>query len=465
MIKTFRKKFIGDKAFYLMVLGIAVPIMIQNGITNFVNLLDNVMVGQIGTEQMSGVAIVNQLLFVYNLCIFGGLAGAGIFTAQYFGQKDDRGIQHTFRFKIWLALLLTAGSVILFLCAGDSLINLFLTGNDDGGDIAATLYYGKKYLNVMLLGLPAFALVQIYASTLRECGETVVPMKAGVTAVLINLVFNYLLIYGKFGFPELGVVGAAVATVLSRYVEAMIVLFWTHRHSEKNTYIIGLYRTLKVPMHLVTKFIIKGCPLLVNEAMWSCAMTMLVQCYSVRGLNVVAGLNIANTLNNLFSIVFIALGDAVGILVGQLLGAGKMKEARDTDNKLIAFSTMSCFAMGILLLFAAPFFPNLYNTTDDARSIATSLITVQAIFMPLHGFLHSSYFTLRSGGKTIITFLFDGAFVWLVSVPIAFVLSRFTGLPVVWIFTMVQLGDCIKAVLGFILVKKGVWIQNIVASK
>jgi Na+-driven multidrug efflux pump len=290
-------------------------------------------------------------------------------------------------------------------------------------------------------------------------------MKAGVTAVLINLVFNYLLIYGKFGFPELGVVGAAAATVLSRYVEAIIVLFWTHRHSEKNTYIIGLYRTLKVPMHLVTKFIIKGCPLLVNEAMWSCAMTMLVQCYSVRGLNVVAGLNIANTLNNLFSIVFIALGDAVGILVGQLLGAGKMKEARDTDNKLIAFSTMSCFAMGILLLLAAPFFPNLYNTTDDARSIATSLITVQAIFMPLHGFLHSSYFTLRSGGKTIITFLFDGAFVWLVSVPIAFVLSRFTGLPVVWIFTMVQLGDCIKAVLGFILVKKGVWIQNIVSTK
>lgn len=465
MIKTFRKKFIGDKAFYLMVLGIAVPIMIQNGITNFVNLLDNVMVGRIGTEQMSGVAIVNQLIFVYNLCIFGGLAGAGIFTAQYFGQKDDKGIQHTFRFKIWLALILTAGALILFLCAGDSLINLFLTGGDDGGDIQATLYYGRKYLHVMLLGLPAFAVVQIYASTLRECGETVVPMKAGVAAVFINLVFNYLLIYGKFGFPQLGVVGAAAATVFSRYIEAAIVVLWTHRHTEKNTYIIGLYRTIKVPLHLVKKFAIKGCPLLVNEAMWSCAMTMLVQCYSVRGLNVVAGLNIANTINNLFSIVFIALGDCVGIIVGQLLGAGKMEEARDTDNKLLAFSTTSCFFMGILLLFVAPVFPLLYNTTDDARAVATQLITVQAVFMPLHAFLHSAYFTLRSGGKTIVTFFFDGVFVWAVSVPIAFVMSRFTGLPVVWIFTMVQMGDCIKAVIGFILVKKGVWIQNIVSSK
>lgn len=465
MLKAFRKKFIGDKAFYLMVLGIAVPIMVQNGITNFVSLLDNIMVGQIGTEQMSGVAIVNQLIFVYNLCIFGGLAGAGIFTAQYYGHKDDEGIRHTFRFKIWIALILTVGTVLLFLFAGDSLIQLFLTGNSDGGDVAATLNYGKEYFIVMLFGLPAFALVQIYASTLRECGETVVPMKAGIVAVLVNLVFNYLLIFGNFGFPELGVAGAAVATVLSRYVEAAIVLTWTHRHTEKNTYIVGIYRTIKVPMVLVKKFIIKGCPLLVNEAMWSCAMTMLVQCYSVRGLSVVAGLNIANTINNLFNIIYLALGDSVAIVVGQRLGANQLKEARDADNKMIAFSTMLCFGIGAILLCVAPFFPNLYNTSAESRHIATQLISVQALSMPIHAFLHAAYFTLRSGGKTIITFFFDGVFVWVVSVPIAFVLSRFTGLPVVWIFAMVQVGDCLKAVIGFILVKKGVWLQNIVANQ
>ena len=309
-------KLIGDKKFYKMILLIAVPIMIQNGITNFVSLLDNIMIGRIGTEQMSGAAIVNQLIFVYNLCIFGGVSGAGIFTAQYFGQKDQEGVRNTFRYKLWMALILTVATIVIFLVGGDRLIELYLHGEGARENVAATLLYGKQYLWIMLVGLPPFMMVQVYASTLRECGETVVPMKAGITAVLINLLFNYILIYGKFGAPVLGVRGAAIATVLSRYVEAIIVISWTHRHKEKNPYIEGLYRTLKVPAYMTKKILIKGTPLLFNEALWAAGMAMLTQCYSVRGLNVVAGLNISNTINNVFNIVFIALGDSVAIVVG-----------------------------------------------------------------------------------------------------------------------------------------------------
>ncbi|MCI7814011.1 MAG: MATE family efflux transporter [Lachnospiraceae bacterium] len=447
-----------------MVLGIAVPIMIQNGITNFVSMLDNIMVGQIGTEQMSGVAIVNQLIFVYNLCIFGGLSGAGIFTAQYFGQKDDEGIRHTFRYKTWMALILTVLTILLFLTYGERLIGFYLSGSSDGGDLEATLVYGMKYLKVMLIGLPPFMMVQIYASTLRECGETVLPMKAGVAAVTVNLVFNYLLIYGKFGFPALGIVGAAAATVLSRYVEMAIVLIWTHTHKEKNRFIVGVYRTMKVPAVLVKKFIVKGSPLLVNETLWAAAMAMLTQCYSVRGLSVVAGLNIANTLNNVFNVVFIALGDSVAIIVGQLLGAGKMKEARDTDNKMIAFSVFCCTLVAGVMLSISPLFPKMYNTTGEVRKLATRFLMVQAIFMPQNAFLHAAYFTLRSGGKTVITFLFDSVFIWCVSVPIAYLLSRYTQINVVYILAMVQIGDWIKCIIGFLLVKKGVWMQNIVSA-
>ena len=465
MLKKIRKKFVGDRAFYAMVLGIAVPIMIQNGITNFVSMLDNIMVGQIGTEQMSGVAIVNQLIFVYNLCIFGGLSGAGIFTAQYFGQKDDEGIRHTFRYKIWMAVLLTAAAIVLFIAGGERLIQYYLSGSSDGGNLSATLAYGKQYLWVMLLGMPPFMMVQIYASTLRECGETVLPMKAGVTAVIVNLCLNYLLIYGKFGLPALGVVGAGAATVLSRYVEAAIVLIWTHTHKEKNSYIVGVYRTLRVPGNLVKKFIIKGSPLLFNETLWASAMAMLTQCYSVRGLSVVAGLNIANTLNNVFNVVFIALGDSVAIIVGQLLGAGKMKEARDTDNKMIAFSVVCCTAVAALMFFTSSLFPRIYNTTPEVRALAAQFIMVQAVFMPQNAFLHAAYFTLRSGGKTIVTFFFDSVFVWIVSVPIAYILSRCTNMYVVYILIMVQIGDWLKCVLGFVLVKKGVWLQNIVSSE
>ena len=278
------------------------------------------------------------------------------------------------------------------------------------------------------------------------------------------LVFNYVLIYGKFGFPVLGVQGAAIATVLSRYVEAVIVVGWTHTHKEKNPYAEGLYQTLKVPAFLTKKILIKGTPLLLNETLWAAGMAMLTQCYSVRGLNVVAALNISNTINNVFNIVFIALGDSVAIVVGQLLGAGDMKKARDTDTKMIAFSVFCCTLVAAIMLLMAPLFPMLYNTNQEARELGKYFIMATAIFMPQNAFLHATYFTLRSGGRTIVTFLFDSVFIWCVSVSIAFTLSRFTTLPVIAIYVMVQLGDIIKCVIGFILVKKGVWLQNIVTS-
>ncbi|MBR1743161.1 MAG: MATE family efflux transporter, partial [Lachnospiraceae bacterium] len=181
------KRFIGDKGFYKRIMTIAVPIMVQNGITNFVSLLDNIMVGGIGTEQMSGVAIINQLVFIYYLMMFGGLSGVGIFTAQYFGKRDMEGIRHTFRYKLWMAFLLSALAAVLFLTFEDTLINMYLHKSEDGGDLHATYLYGKTYVRIIFFALPPVMLQMVYASSLRECSETVLPMKAGITAVLVNL--------------------------------------------------------------------------------------------------------------------------------------------------------------------------------------------------------------------------------------------------------------------------------------
>lgn len=458
------RKFIGNKQFYKMVLAVAIPIMLQNGITNFVSLLDNVMVGQIGTEQMSGVAIVNQLIFVFNLCIFGGISGPGIFGAQFFGQKNHQGVRDTFRLKLMIAAIVTMLAIILFALQGDALISLFLHEGDGTADIASTLIYGKQYLFVMMFGLVPFAIVQSYSSTLRETGETVLPMKAGIIAVCVNLVFNYILIFGKLGAPALGVVGAALATVISRYVECFIVVGWTHIHQEKNVFIKGAYKSLKVPSNLVWKVITKGSPLMINEALWSAGMTSLTQCYSVRGLEVVAGLNISSTISNVFNIVFIAMGSAISIIVGQLLGAGKMEEAKDTDTKLVFFSVATTVVIGLILIVIAPIFPAMYNTEDNIKELATWFIRIAALCMPLDAFMHASYFTLRSGGKTFVTFLFDSVYLWIVSIPLAFCLTRFSILGIVPIYLICKLVDIIKCIIGFILLKKGVWLQNIVAK-
>lgn len=459
------KKLIGDKAFYKMVLTVAIPIIIQNGITNFVGLLDNIMVGRVGTEQMSGIAIVNQLMLVFNLAIFGAVSGAGIFCAQFFGCGDVKGVRHTFRYKVYICVGIVLLGGFILAGFGEDLITLYLHGEDNGVALEATLFYARKYLKVILWGLLPFGMEAVYSSTLREGGETRVSMVAGIVAVLVNLVLNYLLIFGKFGFPEMGVEGAALATVISRYVQVLIVIVWTHTHQERMPFITGIYKKWSIPGSLAWKITLKGTPLMVNEILWSAGIAMQMQCYSMRGLDTVAGMNISSTITNLFNIVFMAMGSAIAIIVGQLLGAGKMEEAKDTDTKLIAFSVFSCVVMGGILMLTAPLFPMLYNTGERVRTLATAFIRIAAACMPIHAFAHASYFTLRSGGKTMITFVFDSVYLWLISVPLAFVLSRYTTLPIVPLYLACQLIDIVKCVVGFILIKKGVWMNNIIADK
>ncbi len=459
------KRYFGDKAFYKMALGVVLPIMLQNGITNFVSLLDNIMVGQVGLEQMTGVSIANQLIFVYNLAVFGIVSGAGIFCAQYFGCKDMKGVKNAFRVKLIFCVLMLLVGVLVFVFGGDALIDLFLKGNADDVDPVLTKQSGRAYLNVMLVGLLPFTVVQAYSGTLRETGETVLPMKAGVAAVVVNLALNGVLIYGLLGIPALGEVGAAVATVISRYVEMGIVLAYAHKNTKKHPYMEGLYKNFTVPGTLMWNVFIKGTPLMLNEFLWSLGMTTMLQCYSVRGLSVVSAMNISNTLGNVFNVVYIAMGSAISIIIGQMLGAGKIKEARDTDRKLIVFAVICCFGVGLLLALTAPFFPNIYKATAEVKEMATMFILIVALCMPIQGFVNACYFTIRSGGNTLITFLFDSFFVWSFSIPLAFILGRYTAMPIVWLYLTCQLADLIKCAIGFVLVKRGKWANNMVLKE
>ena len=458
------KRFIGDKAFYRRALLIAIPIIIQNGITNFVSLLDNVMVGQVGTIPMSGVAIVNNLIFVFNMCVFGATSGAGIFTAQFHGSQDHEGVRSTFRYKILISLLLSAAGCSLFLFGGKGLTMLYLKGETDPALIETTLAYSLSYLKIMVLGLPPFSLCFSYASTLRETGKSTVPMVASIVAVFVNLVLNYILIFGHFGAPALGIQGAAIATVIARYVELFIVAFWTHTHPEINPFIRGALRSLYIPRKLFGSITVKGMPLLVNEFFWATGMAFLNQCYSTRGLDVVAAFTITTTLSNLSSIAFMAMGNAVGIIMGQMLGSqAPVPEIRDANRKLMALSIASCAVFGGAMAAVSGVFPLLYNTSDSVRSIATALICITAGIMPFNAYTTASYFTLRSGGKSLVTFLFDSCFVWAVIVPIAFCCSRFTAMPIIPLYFICQSVDLIKCALGYWMIKRGDWIQNLVA--
>ena len=455
------RRYIGDRPFYKRILRVMLPIMAQQGITSFVSLLDNIMVGRVGTEQMSGVAISNQLLFIFQLAVFGGLSGAGIFCAQYFGKGDREKVQSVFRFKLISTALITVLAAAVYLIWGPRLIGFFLTDTGDGGDIAATLAYGTQYMRIMLIGHVPLALAQIYATTMRETGETVIPMGAGITAVVVNMVFNYLLIFGKLGLPRMGVAGAAVATVLSRFVEMGLLIFFSLRRRERFSYFTGVYRTLRVPRRLTVEIIKKGTPLLFNELLFSLGMTVIVQCYSTCGLTAVAAYNITSTVTNFFFLVSFAMGNAIAIVVGQQLGAGELEKARDTAGKMIALGAAMCAVVSVLLALLSPLFPRIYNTTEEVRQLAHRLLLVEAAFLTLRAVYMSVYFTLRSGGKSMITFVFDSGFTWVICIPLALCLSRLTELPLLPMYAAVQAVDVLRTVIGLVLVRKGVWINNL----
>lgn len=462
MFTKFRSKYIGDKAFYKRYLYLALPMIVQNAITNLVSFLDNIMVGQLGTEQMSGVAIVNQLIFVYNLAIFGAVSAASIFGAQYYGKGNHKGHMYSFRFKLYAALLVTILTILLFLTNGENLISLYLTDTAGNGATDVALQYGLQYLAIMVVGLIPFAVNQAYATNIKETGQTMVPMIASFVAVGSNAVLDYLLIFGIGPFPKLGVIGAALATVIARYIEALIIIIWAHGHADKNRYLKGAYTGFGIPKEELKAILIKGFPLMINEVLWAAGMTAVTQCYSVRGLEVVAGLNIATTITNLFNIIYLQLGGCISIVVGQYLGAGELEKAKDADNKMIVFSVFCCVIVAAVMLVIGGFFPQIYNTTDEIKGLATSFIAVSALIMPFCSFSHASYFTLRSGGKTMVTFLFDSVFTWVIVVPTAFVLAHFTGIGIVSVYFFVQATELIKVIIGYCMVRSNVWLVQMV---
>lgn len=457
-----KNKYFGDRAFYKMALTVALPIMLQNFITNFVNMLDNLMVGNLGTEQMSGVSIVNQLLFVFNLAVFGAMGGIGIFTAQFYGKKDQKGIRYTLRYKLIVAVALTAIGALLFIFANEPLISLFLHEKDDVGNAALTLSYAKEYLAIMIIGFLPYAIAQAVSDTLRETGDTFTPMVTGAVAVVVNCVFNYLLIFGKFGFPEWGVKGAAVATVFSRFVECIIIVSYTAAKKERFPYVKGLFNNFGIPKDVLITVTRKGIPLLINEVFWSSGMSSLSVAFSLHGLSVVAGYSISSTVTNLFYIAFISMGSAIGIISGKLLGAEQFDEAVDTVRKLTVFSVMLSIFMGIIMFSVSGFIPTLYKTSDEAKELATYFMRVSAFVAPFDSIANATYFTLRSGGKTLITSIFDSGTVWFIFVPVALALYYWAHLSIWLVFPIVHSLYIIKDIVGLAMVKKKIWLKKIV---
>ena len=475
-MRNFFRKFIGDKAFYRSVMIILLPLVVQQGITSAVNLLDNLMVGSLGEESLSAVSVVNQILMVFNLTIFGGLSGVSIFGAQFAGKGDVDGMRQSFRAKLYFGTAVCIIGIALLAAFDERFIGIFLEGEVDASRAALALSEGLDYLHIMLWGLVPFTLVQAYAGSMREMGKTFATMVASVIAILTNLVLNFLLIYETREMTVLGatftmwgagmgVRGAAIATMISRYVEMAVVLVYAHLHQNRYIFLKGAFRNGYVPLSLLRRIAVTGTPLMINEVLWSLGMTFINQCYSTRGMTALAALNITSTAWNLFCIIMFAMGNAVSIMVGQCLGQGDKQGARDTDNKLLFITAVSHMILGGLLALCAGVIPNWFEVTEEARSLASQTLVIAGLALPIHAFLHATYFTIRSGGKTFITFLFDSVYTWCVPAVLAFCLSRYTDVSVVTMYFCIQFIDVVKLVIGLFMLRSDFWANNVVDDK
>ncbi len=345
----------------------------------------------------------------------------------------------------------------------EGLISAFINSSEeDYSNPAKVLESGKLYLDLMLIGLLPFAIKEIYATSLREMKETLVPMISGVIAIFINLILNYILIFGHLGAPKMGVSGAAIATIISRFVEMFIVIIYTHVKRKKFSFLNDVYKRPIVRFSSIKKFILKTFLLLSNETLWSIGLTMIMQAYSVRGLDVIGALNIANTVNNVFIVVGTSLGNATAIILGNLIGAQEFAEAKSASYKILFSSIVVTAIFSLFEVLVGFFVPDIYNTSPEIKALAFKFIIICSIFRVPNSFNTCAYFTLRAGGKILLTMLFDSLFIWLVRVPASFILSYLTGVSILWLYIIVEGLEASKAIVGYILVDKGIWLNQII---
>ncbi len=445
-------KVLKDKAFVKKFFTLAFPVMIQALIGLTVNFVDNLMVGGLTNEAVSAVYAVNQGTFFFIVISYGIVSGAGIYVQQFFGAKDDDHLRQSVRYKILAVTLLLAVFLPLFFFGGSTLIGFYTRSASNAEEI---LRLGMQYLPIILLSLIPMAYTTVYATTFRETGKTIYPLITGIIALITNIGFNALMIYGL----DMGVVGAAIATVIARCVEFIATFILVKKIN--TPFSKGVFTHFHIEKKMVKIISKKSFPLFFNEVLWAGGMVMLSLAYAQRD-GVLSALSIVYTMTDIFGIVFQGLSVGIGVMVGNLLGAGKIEEVKENNKKLFILGIFISLVAGVvmaILAFVAPYM--FVEVTPEQKLLATKLLLVYASFLWAFSLSVCSYMTLRAGGRTLITFLFDSMTMWLFVVPTTWALALFTGLDIIVIFIVVQSFDVLKALIGVTIVSRGTWAVNL----
>lgn len=441
-----------DKVFLKRFLKISFPVMIAGFITFLISFIDNIMVGTVSNEAVSGVYAANQVTYLVNLAIFGILEGAGIFIQQFNGCKDEEHLKQSFNYKIIVSIIFMLIAMPVIYLFGRYLIHYY-----SKSDVNYTLIYneGVKYLNVVALSYIPYMIGYIYSTTLKEIGHTKIPMYSSIGALLTNIVFNSIFIMGL----DMGVVGAAIATIIARVIEMLVIIIFTHY--KKYSFCKNIFKSFKIEKSLFIKITKIGLPLFINEIGFSVGMVLQSLAFSQRD-GVLSSISIVTTISNIFNILVTGLSTGIGVMVGSDLGAGNYEQAKDDNKKLNFLGVYISIIFGIILILLSPILPNIFKeVTLSQKNLATLLIIIYGCILWASCLSMTSYMTLKVGGKSGLTFIFDSCTMVLIYIPLSWILALLTDLNIVYIYLIIRSLDILKATLGVYFMKRGSWARNL----
>ncbi len=444
-----------DVTFLRKTVMIALPVAMQGMLNTVVNLVDNLMIGSLGSTAIASVGLANKVFFVFTLLVFGVNSGSGILAAQYWGNKDVKNIRRVLGAALTLAVTAAVVFMIPAFLMPEMMMRIFTTSQ-------ASIEMGAAYLAVAAFSYPCTALTNTYVAMLRAVNRVKEPVVISCIAILTNICFNYIFIFGKFGAPAMGVVGAALATLIARVTEVILILCVVYLG--KTPLACRLKELFGWSREFLIKFFVTALPVIINEFVWGLGTTVYSMAYGRMGDDAVAAITIATTIQDIVVVLFQGLSAATAVILGNEMGAGKLKRAEGYARNFFILQFMVTMATALFCVGMRWSFISLYQPgiSDEVAASVSRCIIVFGLFMPFKMFNYVNVVgVLRSGGDTAMCLFIDTSGVWFIGIPLAFIGGLVLKKPIHIVYAMVMLEEVYKAVIGYARYRKKKWLRNL----
>ncbi|CAM4372866.1 MATE family efflux transporter [Paenibacillus alkaliterrae] len=446
-----------NNSFYKTLLQLAVPITLQSLVMSLLFMTDQVMVGQLGDTAIATVGIASKINSVVSV-VLAGLAGAlSIYVAQYWGSKDRKSISQLLGLGLAVGLALSLVFAAIIIAKPDLLLSLFTKDSSILSD-------GRIYLQIIAISFVPAMLTMLYSAMLRSTGHVKFPMYISLFTVILNIVLNYLLIFGHLGLPKLGLAGSAYATLISRVVESMLIIGSVYKYRLPGG--TSLKDLFSISRPLANKFLITMYPLVLTELVWVLSEAVYAIIYSRMGTVEMTAMTITFPLQGLMIGLLTGISGAAAVMVGNKLGAGEPVIAQQYAKRLIRFGIAAAFVLGVVIALIAPLYTKLFQVSAEADQLSVYILWVFAAFIWVKvANMIMAGGVLQSGGDSKFVFAMESTATWLVGVPLGLLLSVVWKQPIFWVYFFLSLEELVRFVIGWQRLRSGKWVRNLTTSE